>query len=163
MKEVSREQGTEMFQEVLSAFMSTKEEAVVAAGKVAAAREKGTSDKRYMSKLDQITDSLKDQLVEMIMDMFSDEIKQITKTKKDRKIFQTLLDLVDEGYGVVASMFKNMYLANATLSINAVLHPEKAKEDKKMVHDINLEFQLSLYNFAQTAINTMIDLWKDIT
>ena len=156
MKEVAKEQAIELFANIMGLLTQTEEEATIAASKIVAAREKGSTDKtikKYMSKLDHAYDNIKDQITDILMDLFDEEIVEASQEKEK---FDMASDLLDEGVDIILDYCKKLYISNATMAVDSVLHPERVKEDYKEAHNIGLEFNVAVYALVEKVINAAV-------
>ena len=156
MKEISKEQVADLFANALGLLTDTEEEIVTTAAKVAAAREKGTSDKRYLSKLDSICDNYKDQLITTTMDLVSDSLDGMLENAGMKEEYDDYMNLLNEFSDIVMDWYKKTLIKGSEIAINTVLHPERAKADKKEMRNLGVEFNSAVYNFIQTVISSVI-------
>ena len=160
MKEIKKEQVADLFANVLGILTESQEEMTIAAAKVAGAREKGTSDKRYLSKMDSVADNLKEQLMEMTYELVHDKISMMFENiiPGYEENCEAVHELSDEFCDVMLDWYKRVLIKGNEIAVNTVLHPERAKADKKELHSIGLEFNSAIYNFILTVIAAIIKL-----
>ena len=129
MKEISKEQVADLFANALGLLTDTEEEIVTIAAKVAASREKGTSDKRYLSKLDSICDNYKDQLITTTMDLVSDSLDGMLENTGMKEEYDDYMNLLNEFSDIVMDWYKKTLIKGSEIAINTVLHPERANAE----------------------------------
>lgn len=120
-----------------------------ACAKVAAAREKGTSDKRYMSQISALLDMFREDILNTSFAAFEKMMIEI-ENDEDAGDLKKLLEFVKAG---VDKLIKEtldwgaeVQIAGATLTIDSVLHPSKVKTDKKHLEQLRSEVKVTIYS-----------------
>lgn len=141
----------------LNLWFTTNEEITTSAAKVAACREKGTSEARAISELDATCDYYRDTLEKMITESIAGYLPDYSEILQNNAIVGIFSNAVD----LTMKYYKEIAITGSAIAINTVLHPKKVKALKDALSDLSTNAQIATYDYIKKILDTLAELFGD--